>query len=266
MSNGSCSAMGREEGDYIVYCPDSKGRGNTHTVHSPSVIKAMTSTTEFPSLHTRHSLTQLKLVVGHSSTTFLSRPVGGHGFSFMTKLTRIISPSKLMDQWSADLSIPSSQSGDQRSIRGTRPLQAVSGNRQSYALDNQAGPENQSPHDPLEVTAAFPNNTKYPPTSFPASATLGSNDYQRNIRRLNHHRHHRRHRHRGPSAESRYHDRTYLQTEKYLEYRARHRKDLGSDNKQVWSDDVEEAFQEGRYHLLSGSIDISLLLTLRSHL
>ena len=142
-----------------------------------------------------------------------------------------------MDHWPTDISIPLSHSGEQRA------LQAVSGNRLTYALDCHAGPENQNPHDLFYISSSF-TETKYPPSTFPPTGTLGSNDGQANTNRL-HHRHHHRHRQRAPSIDLKYQDRSYLTSKKYLDYRARQRKDIGQDNKQVWSDDVEEAFQEG---------------------
>lgn len=148
-----------------------------------------------------------------------------------------------MDHWPADFSIPSSHSGEQKSNRGARPLQAVSGNRQSYALDCHAGPENQNPHD-LDPINSSSTDTKYLSQTFPAPTTLSSNGDHQTIQHLQA-RHHRRHRQHGQSIDNKHQDRSYMNSKKYLNYRARNRKDLGADNKQVWSDDVEEAFQEG---------------------
>ena len=148
-----------------------------------------------------------------------------------------------MDHWPSDLSNPSLHAGEQRSIRGTRPLKAVSGNRQSFALDCHAGFENQSPYDLYRINPSF-TAAKSPSHAFPTTATLGSNDNGPAIRRLSS-RHQRRHRQHGPSFDLRHHDRSYLNSKKYQDYRGRQRKDLGPDKKQVWSDDVEEAFQEG---------------------
>lgn len=142
-----------------------------------------------------------------------------------------------MDQWSSGLSIPLSHSEQQR------PLQAVSGNRQTYALDCHVGPENQNPHDRYYAGSSF-TEAKYPSSTFPPIANLGSNDGQRDANRL-HQKHQRRHRQRGPPIDAKYQDRSYLRSEKYLEYRARPRKDVGPDNKPIWPDHVEEAFQEG---------------------
>ena len=39
--------------------------------------------------------------------------------------------------------------------------------------------------------------------------------------------------------------RSYLKSQKYLEYRARPRRDTGKDGDPVWSDALEDAFQQG---------------------
>ena len=41
------------------------------------------------------------------------------------------------------------------------------------------------------------------------------------------------------------HDRPYLQSEKYKNYRERPRQDAGKDGKPVWPDHIEESFQNG---------------------
>jgi hypothetical protein len=78
-----------------------------------------------------------------------------------------------------------------------------------------------------------------------SAPTLVSNDHRSNLHRL-HQRQHRKERQQALSTDKRFQDRSYLRSKKYQEYRTRNRKDLGSDNEQVWSDDVEEAFQEGQ--------------------
>jgi hypothetical protein len=142
-----------------------------------------------------------------------------------------------MEYCPSDISISSSHSVEQRSTRGPRPLKAVSGNRQNFALDRHAGPENQNPQELYYINSSF-TETKHPPNTIPTTATLGSND----IEHVAHHLHHRQH---VSSIDPRHQDQSYLSSEKYQGYKARQRKDLGQDNKQVWSDDVEEAFQEG---------------------
>lgn len=149
-----------------------------------------------------------------------------------------------MEHWPTDLSIPSAHSEEQRSIGGARPLKTVSGNRQTFALDCHAGSENQNPHDLYYINSSLAEANCPSNTLFPTTATLGSNDNDLAIQRLQH-RHQRRQRQRAPAIGFRYQDRSYLNSKKYREYRARQRKDLGHDNKQVWSDEVEEAFQEG---------------------
>lgn len=152
-----------------------------------------------------------------------------------------------MDHWPTETSIPLSHSEEQRSIQGARPLKAVSGNRQTFALDRHAGPENQHHHD---LYSCYDNpslsQNKYTSNGFPTPAALGSSDNDRVAQRLQH-RNHRRQRQGGSSIKAKYQDRSYLSSSRYQEYRTRPRKDLGQDNKQVWSDNVEEAFHEGTW-------------------
>lgn len=145
-----------------------------------------------------------------------------------------------MEHWPSDLSIPSSHSGEQESTEVARPLKAVSGNRQSFALDSHAGPENQNPRDLYHLNPSF-NQTKHSSNRFPTNATLRSNGNGSTVRPLR--------RQKSSSLIFRDQDRRYLNSEEYLEYRARQRKDLGPDNKQVWSDHVEEAFQEALFEI-----------------
>jgi hypothetical protein len=154
-----------------------------------------------------------------------------------------------MEHWSNNLSIPLAHRGEHKTLPIAKPLQSVSGNRQTFALDCNTGSENQKPHDLYYLSSSF-SDSKYPQSTFPAAATLRSNDEQPALIRLQH-KHHRRYRHHGSSIDPEFQDRSYLTSKKYLEYRARRRKDLGPDNKQVWSDEVEEAFQEGEVHPIS---------------
>ncbi|ERF70841.1 hypothetical protein EPUS_02363 [Endocarpon pusillum Z07020] len=152
-----------------------------------------------------------------------------------------------MEHWPTELSIPSSHSEEQRSIRGAGPLKTVSGNRQTFALDCHAGSENQNPHDLYYINSALAE-ANCASNTFPTTATLGSNDNDLAIHRLQH-RHQRRQQQRASAIDFRIQDRSYLNSKKYQGYRARQRKDLGHDNKQVWSDDVEEAFQEALFEI-----------------
>ena len=49
----------------------------------------------------------------------------------------------------------------------------------------------------------------------------------------------------GPATPRSRRDRNYLKSQKYLEYRARPRRDTGKDGEAVWSDELEDAFQQG---------------------
>jgi transcriptional enhancer factor len=49
----------------------------------------------------------------------------------------------------------------------------------------------------------------------------------------------------GPNSQSRRARSSYLKSQKYLEYRARPRRDTGKDGEPVWSDELEDAFQQG---------------------
>lgn len=153
--------------------------------------------------------------------------------------------------WPPDLSIPSSHSGVQRSSRSARPLKAVSGNRQPFALDSHGGPKSQNAHDVYYLDALF-SQTKPLSNPFSTNASVPCSDPGPAIRCL-HQRQPSRRRQHGSSTGPKYQDRSYLDTEHYQEYRARQRKDVGPDNKQVWSDDVEEAFQEGLLPLRSNT-------------
>jgi transcriptional enhancer factor len=50
----------------------------------------------------------------------------------------------------------------------------------------------------------------------------------------------------GPNSQSRRARSSYLKSQKYLEYRARPRRDTGKDGEPVWSDELEDAFQQGK--------------------
>jgi hypothetical protein len=183
----------------------------------------------------------LKDIVTHSNFTFLQAHAVGIAFlrSFSSSAAHSADTfvEKFMEYWPSDISISSSHSVEQRSIRGPRPLKAVSGNRQNFGLDRHASPENQNPQELYYINSSF-TETKYPPNTIPTTATHGSNDIEHAAHRL----HHRQH---VSLSDPRHQEQIYMNSEKYQGYRARQRKDLGQDNKQVWSDDVEEAFQEG---------------------
>jgi hypothetical protein len=49
----------------------------------------------------------------------------------------------------------------------------------------------------------------------------------------------------GPNHAGAPRGRSYLKSQKYLEYRARPRRDTGKDGEPVWSDELEDALQQG---------------------
>lgn len=123
---------------------------------------------------------------------------------------------------------------------GSRILQDTSGNVQPFTLKSEVGVENVHPiqHNPSDITA-----TKlHGPTFQPPGPILSSNDHYSNLLRLEQ----RRQRHERKDNFRISHNRSYLHTKKYLDYRQRQRRDTGSDGEPVWSDDVEDAFQDGR--------------------
>ena len=125
---------------------------------------------------------------------------------------------------------------------GSRILQDTSGNVQPYTLKSEVGVENVHPsyHTSTELTA-----TKIHPPTYqqPPPPVLTSNDHYSNLLRLEQRR--QRHERKGDFRVG--HSRSYLHTKKYLDYRQRQRRDTGADGEPVWSDDVEDAFQDGRF-------------------
>lgn len=121
-----------------------------------------------------------------------------------------------------------------------RALQHTSGNAQAYAdgaMHGDAGGRD----DPLQLAL------KYPPapvpfhhsissTSLHDSHVLAARIQAKKLRRLQSAAH---------SMPAMRPKRSYLKSQKYLEYRARPRRDTGKDGEPVWSDALEDAFQQG---------------------
>jgi TEA/ATTS domain family. len=121
-----------------------------------------------------------------------------------------------------------------------RALQNTTGNVQSYS-DQLAHADIAAREDQLhQLGFKYP----HPPPPQPLSAAPGLHHphiaarlHQRKLRRLNSV---------GPNSQSRRARSSYLKSQKYLEYRARPRRDTGKDGEPVWSDELEDAFQQGR--------------------
>lgn len=128
-----------------------------------------------------------------------------------------------------------------------RALQHTSGNAQSYADGTAAAAAAMngdcgSRDDHLQTLAL-----KYPPapapfhhsvssTSLHDSHVLAARIQAKKLRRLQSAAH---------SIPTMRPKRSYLKSQKYLEYRARPRRDTGKDGEPVWSDALEDAFQQG---------------------
>lgn len=141
-----------------------------------------------------------------------------------------------MEHWHSARILPhQSQDENERQI-----LVATSGNAQSQGVEVKDGVENQ---DPVSQAPDLSQSQK-PESLYPAPIlTLRSNDRgQDGLRRLEARRRRRDDRYRRRLGDPRM---PYLEHPKYLNYRARPRRDTGSDGKPVWDDRIEEAFQNG---------------------
>ncbi|KAJ5893378.1 hypothetical protein N7495_005069 [Penicillium taxi] len=138
--------------------------------------------------------------------------------------------------WQPECLVPQNQPTLDIGGHSDRALQNTSGNIQSYS--DVLAPTDVS-RDDLHQHLAY----KYPhsASSHPGS-TPGLQHHQAVAARL-HARKLRRLHSVGPNASPR-RGRSYLKSQKYLEYRARPRRDTGKDGEPVWSDELEDAFQQ----------------------
>jgi len=138
-----------------------------------------------------------------------------------------------------------------QSAHRSRILTTTSGNAQSRATETKGPVDFKKPSSDGSRAVSEPRYQLSVPT-------LGSNDKQSLNGRL------AQHKARRSSHPRLLYDRPYLRNEKYLNYRERKRFDSGPDGKAVWSDDIEESFQNGMPSMPA----ISVLLTFgstRSH-
>lgn len=146
--------------------------------------------------------------------------------------------------WQPECLVPQNQpSLDVVGAHSERALQNTSGNVQSYSdglVHNDAGREDhlqqlafKYPHHPVAS-----HQVSAPGIHHPA---LAARLQAKKLRRLNSV---------GPNVAPR-RGRSYLKSQKYLEYRARPRRDTGKDGEPVWSDGLEDAFQQGMYLMFS---------------
>lgn len=127
-----------------------------------------------------------------------------------------------------------------------RALQSTSGNAQPYS--DRFGIEGTTTTRSREEQL-LQSSFKYPPpppTSTPATTTTTFEEEPSIDDRLRV----KRQRRDPPSASRETFPvtgkRSYLKSQKYLEYRSRPRRDTGKDGEPVWSDALEDAFQRGK--------------------
>ncbi|KAL1971834.1 hypothetical protein VTN31DRAFT_1922 [Thermomyces dupontii] len=131
-----------------------------------------------------------------------------------------------------------------------RVLQNTSGNAQSYtdpAIVNGNGVSREEQYQPLDLKypqppAVVQESTTPATTSAQDDKTSVASTQGRKLRRLQ-------------SAAQPIPvvrpKRSYMNSRKYLEYRARPRRDTGKDGEPVWSDQLEDAFQQGELLYIS---------------
>ncbi|KAL4739738.1 regulatory protein abaA [Aspergillus similis] len=146
--------------------------------------------------------------------------------------------------WQSECMVSQNQAAlESMGAHSDRALQNTSGNAQAYS-DSLAHHDTTGRDDPLQYyTLKYP----HPPVPVPshplptATASLYhpqllSHRYQvKKLRRLQTN---------GSSYAGSRRGRSYLKSQKYLEYRARPRRDTGKDGEPVWSDELEDAFQQ----------------------
>lgn len=126
-----------------------------------------------------------------------------------------------------------------------RALQSTSGNVQSDNIVHHGGAPGHGGHFPPSAHK-YPQPRAYPPPPPPTHpAANGSLHHQQTLAARHHAKKLRRLNSCGPSTSSSRRGRNYLKSQKYLEYRARPRRDTGKDGEAVWSDELEDAFQQG---------------------
>ncbi|GAB1204077.1 hypothetical protein APSETT445_002726 [Aspergillus pseudonomiae] len=122
-----------------------------------------------------------------------------------------------------------------------RVLQNTSGNIQSYsdtlAHTDPTGRDDHFSHYGFKYPHQPPVPTHpMPTTSLHAQQVLNNRFHTKKLRRLQS---------LGQSLIGPRRTRSYLKSQKYIEYRARPRRDTGKDGEPVWSDELEDAFQQG---------------------
>ena len=125
-----------------------------------------------------------------------------------------------------------------------RALQSTSGNVQSDNILHNGAPGHGGQFPPS--VHKYPQPRAYPPPLPPTHPVQNADlHHQQSLAARHHAKKLRRLNSCGPSISSTRRVRNYLKSQKYLEYRARPRRDTGKDGEAVWSDELEDAFQQG---------------------
>lgn len=148
-----------------------------------------------------------------------------------------------MSEWQHDSFVSHSQPPLESVGAGSdRALQNTSGNAQSYS-DGIVHGDARNRDDHFQSLAL-----KYPPAPIPLQhsvSTTSLHDSHVLAARLQAKKLRRLQSAAQPMSVVRP-KRSYLKSQKYLEYRARPRRDTGKDGEPVWSDALEDAFQQGK--------------------
>lgn len=126
-----------------------------------------------------------------------------------------------------------------------RALQNTSGNVQSYSDSFSHGDPTARDDHLQQLAYKYPHHA---PVAHPVAAP--SLAHQQAVAARLHARKLRRLHSVGPNVAPR-RGRSYLKSQKYMEYRARPRRDTGKDGEPVWSDELEDAFQQGKFSILN---------------
>lgn len=152
--------------------------------------------------------------------------------------------------WQSECMVSNNQAAlESIGAHSDRALQNTSGNVQAYS-DSLAHHDTTGRDDPLQhYTLKYP----HPPVPVPSHPLPNATASLYHPQLLNHRyqvKKLRRLQSNGSSYAGSRRGRSYLKSQKYLEYRARPRRDTGKDGEPVWSDELEDAFQQGKQNLL----------------
>ncbi|KAH8422576.1 transcription factor AbaA [Aspergillus melleus] len=127
------------------------------------------------------------------------------------------------------------------SAHSDRALQNTSGNVQSYSDSLAYSDATVRDDHHSQYAVKYSHHPPVPAHPLPSASSyhhpqvLANRFQTKKLRRLQSF---------GPSVGGSRRGRSYLKSQKYLEYRARPRRDTGKDGEPVWSDELEDAFQQ----------------------